>query len=295
MGESVTELRSHRRTNGRRAGDLPTVARERPRWLRRRAASLACLDGLAAVAATLSSQFLAFGFGHAELSVRGTEIPYAAGILAVVPAWLFVIATAGGYDVGPFGEPTKQTRRVISAGTHFLALMAVAYYIVHLEQLGRDFMIAIAPLATGYTLALRAAARGSTRLRRERGRATRSAIILGPSTSTRPLLEHIARHPEAGIVPVAALLPANDPTDPAEVGVPVAGTHDDLFGTLQETRADVLVVTGNLRKGELRDLSWKLEGTGIDVLVAPTVSETAAFLDVRPVAGLPLLWVDRPD
>lgn len=282
------------RTNGHGVVSRATVGtHERPRWLRRRLITLTILDGVAAIVATLTSQFFAFGFGHAELTIRGTEVPYAAAMVAVVPTWLCVLATAGCYDLGPFGEPNSQTRRIVNAGTHFLALMAVAYYIIHLEQLGRDFMIAIAPLATGFTLAGRALGRTGLRIQRGRGHAIRPAIVMGPSTSSKPLLAHLAHHPEAGVDAVAALLPADDPIDAAELDVPVTGTPDDLVATLARTGADLVLVTGNLKPGELRDLTWELEGRGVDVLVAPTVTQMAAFFEVRPVAGLPLLYVDK--
>jgi hypothetical protein len=45
---------------------------------------------------------------------------------------------------------------------------------------------------------------------------------------------------------------------------------------------------------DLRRLTWRLEGTGVAVMVAPTFAGLAGpRLDVRPVAGLPLLYVDN--
>ena len=46
---------------------------------------------------------------------------------------------------------------------------------------------------------------------------------------------------------------------------------------------------------ELRELSWQLEGTGVDLLVAPAITDVAGpRIHIRPVAGLPLLHVDEP-
>src|SRR5581483_9109445 len=46
----------------------------------------------------------------------------------------------------------------------------------------------------------------------------------------------------------------------------------------------------------LRRLSWDLEGSGIDLLVAPALTDVAGpRINIRPVAGLPLLHVDEPD
>ena len=45
----------------------------------------------------------------------------------------------------------------------------------------------------------------------------------------------------------------------------------------------------------LRQLSWQLEGTGIELLVAPGLIEVAGpRLHIRPFEGLPLLAVEQP-
>ena len=45
----------------------------------------------------------------------------------------------------------------------------------------------------------------------------------------------------------------------------------------------------------LRQLSWQLEGTGIELLVAPGLIEVAGpRLHIRPFEGLPLLSVEQP-
>jgi exopolysaccharide biosynthesis polyprenyl glycosylphosphotransferase len=46
---------------------------------------------------------------------------------------------------------------------------------------------------------------------------------------------------------------------------------------------------------DLRQLSWQLEGTGIELLVAPGLIEVAGpRLHIRPFEGLPLLAVEQP-
>jgi exopolysaccharide biosynthesis polyprenyl glycosylphosphotransferase len=45
----------------------------------------------------------------------------------------------------------------------------------------------------------------------------------------------------------------------------------------------------------MRELSWDLEGLNVDMLVAPGVADVAGpRMMVRPVAGLPLLHIDKP-
>lgn len=297
LGVPIVELIEQRSSNGDEPSasgqELASSGREVPDWLRNHLKLLIVIDVVAASSATVLSQLMAFGLQHAELEVRGVRIPYLTAIVGVVPLWLTVLATSGCYDLGPFGLPARELRRVINAAVHFLAVMAVAYYIVHLEQLGRDFMVAIVPLATALTLAGRAVARWQLQVRRNHGSALRRAAILGTRSNVARLLEHLEKHPSAGIEPVAALVPDGDGHFRLNgFEVPVLGRPDEVLRVLTHTGADVLFITSNLPSGELRALTWALQGNGVEVLVAPTVTQLARPLEVRPVAGLPLLFVD---
>ncbi len=279
-----------------RAGPAPPPP-SGPGWLRRHLQLLVLLDATAVAIATLSAKMLSFGPGPDHLTVRGMEIPYNALAALTVPTWLVVLGMSRSYDIGPFGTGHREMRRVVSAAAHFLALIAVAYYVVHLERLGRGFLIVIVPLAAGLTLLGRFAARGWLQVQRSRGQAMRRAVVLGPRRQARLLADHLLAHPGAGVVPVAALVPGESVALPAgDRRLPVAGTPDDVLGALGDAGADLLLITGSLAPGELRKLTWQLEGSGVDVLVAPTVGRiTRPQLDVRPVAGLPLLYVDRAE
>ena len=47
--------------------------------------------------------------------------------------------------------------------------------------------------------------------------------------------------------------------------------------------------------GELRRLAWQLEGSGVDLVVAPQLTDIAGpRVHIRPVEGLPLLYVEEP-
>lgn len=281
----------------RAAASVPLTPPAGPAWLRRHVWLVVMLDAVAMAAATFLAKVLSFGTGPDVLHVRGFQIPYNALALGTVPAWLLVLGMSSTYDVGPFGTAYGEMRRVVSAAAHFLAVIAVAYYIVHLDRLGRGFLIVIIPLATAFTLMGRFGARGWLRFQRSRGASMRRAIVMGPRRQVRLLAAHLLAHTGSGVVPVAALVPGESVALPVgDHELPVVGTPDDVLGALGEVRADVLLITASMAPGELRKLTWQLEGSGIDVLVAPTVGRlTWPQLDVRPVAGLPLLYVDRAD
>jgi exopolysaccharide biosynthesis polyprenyl glycosylphosphotransferase len=65
----------------------------------------------------------------------------------------------------------------------------------------------------------------------------------------------------------------------------------------RRSRSDTIAVCGSAsaEPGELRRLAWQLEGTGIDLVVAPQLTDIAGpRVHIRPIEGLPLLYVEEP-
>ena len=52
-------------------------------------------------------------------------------------------ALADAYDVGPFGTTNGLWTRVVRAGAQLLAVVAVAYYVLHLALVGRGVLAAV--------------------------------------------------------------------------------------------------------------------------------------------------------
>ncbi|GAB91348.1 sugar transferase, partial [Gordonia rhizosphera] len=79
--------------------------------------------------------------------------------------------------------------------------------------------------------------------------------------------------------------------------VPVLGTFDDVIQAVQKSDATTVAVTSAEALGHaaMQNLSWDLEGMDVDMLIAPGVNDVAGpRMMVRPVAGLPLLHIDKP-
>jgi hypothetical protein len=311
----------------------PVVRVERPHWLAIYTAVLVVFDGAAMAAATLTAKISSLGVEPAELHVRSFTVPYVALTLATVPTWLVILALAGAYDLGPFGVTAGVWTRVVRAGAQLLAVVAVAYYIVHLATLGRGILAGMIPLAVALTLAGRAVAGAGLAQLRRRGHARRTALVLGSRRGVDSFLHQLDGHPAAGVSVVDVSVVGDD--DRAPPGPDTAGDtangggaspdnadqtevrHDLLAASgaggdngtpegarqpqllavsdaLARTRAETLIVTGGLAPGQLRDIAWTLEGTGVQLLVTPTPAELEGLRsEIRPVAGLPLLYLDR--
>ena len=265
-------------------------------WRRRHIALLVALDAVAVGMATALAKVWSFGLESADLHIRSITIPYIALALAIVPTWLAVLGLSGAYDVGPFGSVSGEYGRVVRGGANFLAVVAVAYFVLHLEKLARGFLVVMIPLAVLFTLGLRAAARAWADRGRARGQVVRRAVVVGSRRSVADIVRHLGQHPGSGLVPVGACVPGPvEPTLVAGGRVPVLGGTgtDAVIGALERSGADAVVLTGGLALGRVRTLAWQLEGRGVDLFVLPSLAEGAARLDVRPVAGLPLVFVDQ--
>jgi len=78
----------------------------------------------------------------------------------------------------------------------------------------------------------------------------------------------------------------------------VVGTLTSVAQAVAHTGADTVAVTASrgVTSGVLKRLGWELEGAGVDLVVAPALTDVAGpRIHVRPVSGLSLLYVEQPE
>jgi hypothetical protein len=177
-------------------GDLHV---DRPAWLAAYTAVLVGLDGAAMGTATFGAKVSWLGLHPDTLYVRHFAIPYWALVLATVPTWIAILALAGAYDLGPLGHSRSTWAHVVRAGAQLLALVAVAYYVMHLALLGRGVLAALVPLAVALTLVGRALADATLAGLRRHGRAQRTAFVLGSRRGVEGFVTHLDTRPAAGV------------------------------------------------------------------------------------------------
>ena len=57
-----------------------------------------------------------------------------------------------------------------------------------------------------------------------------------------------------------------------------------------------MTASRGVTSGVLKRLGWELEGAGVDLVVAPALTDVAGpRVHVRPVSGLSLLYVEQPE
>ena len=217
-------------------------------------------------------------------------------VAVLVVAWPLALGAAGAYDERVFGTGSEEYRHVGRAGFALLALAGFASYAFDLD-LSRAFVVVAVPSLTLVTLVGRYAARGRLRRLRIRGRCTKRVVVVGRGGAVLELADQLRHQRGAGLDVVGYCVAAADrPRVEGLADVPVGGL-EDVVALAEQLEADTVAVTSASETAAhyLRRLSWQLEGTGMELLVAPGLIEVAGpRLHIRPFEGLPLLSVEQP-
>ena len=217
--------------------------------------------------------------------------------LGVPLGWLVLLATAGAYDRRALGLGTEELKRVLRAT---IAMAATVSFLAFgfKKDLSRMTVVVVILAALVYTLTGRFVARYFLhRLRRVGQRASQSMLLVGKLSDAMAVYDVATRNPAAGLRPIAIHLPDYPRRgDNTAAPIPVYAGWD-LVPLVRQIGADAIAVCGpaSLESYELRKLAWQLEGSGLDLVVVPQVTDvTGPRIRVRPVEGLPLLNVEEP-
>ena len=254
-------------------------------------ARLAATD-LVAVAGALVVAYLA-RFGAAAVTTSNTRYAVMASVIGT--AWMLGLVLQRSYEPRVLGLGGEEYRRVVRATFWVFGITAVVSYVGKTE-LARGYVALAFPIGLALLLLGRFAVRSWLKAQRRRGRLCHRVVAVGDRHSVGGFIEQLQQEPAAGFVVVGVCLPSAQERWRGAV-VPVLGSHDDVAAAVARTGADVVAVTASesITPARLRRIAWSLEGSAVDLVVAPAVTDVAGpRITVRPVAGLPLLYVDEP-
>ncbi len=274
-----------------RSGWLRT--RRVSRWHRPYTLVLVLLDFLAVLAADLTAatqiQYATAGFNH-RLGLFHTII-----YLFLPLAWIIVLWANGAYDRRYLGIGTDEFKRVIRASLIMAALVSFLAFAYQLKLSRLSVATALLGAAI-FISVLRYAARKVLHLARRKGRASHRVLLVGTLGDALGVYAAVSRNPSAGMIPVGILVNEGYPASRASTAPIPVHAGRDVVSLVNEVHADTVAVCGSPGSdGGLRRLAWQLEGTGIDLVVAPQLTDIAGpRVHIRPVEGLPLLYVEEP-
>jgi exopolysaccharide biosynthesis polyprenyl glycosylphosphotransferase len=220
--------------------------------------------------------------------------------VAVLPAlWLPAMLVARTYEKRFLWIGVEEYRRVLDAAVALLAGVGFLSWALDL-QLARGFIVLALPCATLLTLIQRFTHRHWLYAQRRHGRYQQTTLLVGHQRAVADLDEQLQRAADKGYRVIGCCLPSDQHSSAADAfhGLPVLGGVDEVAAVVARFEVDTVAVlpSQELDGSALRTLGWQLENTSAELLVAPAITAVVGpRVHIRPVAGLPLLHMERPE
>ena len=269
--------------------------RARRAWRTTYVRSVFAVDVVSALMAAIVAQYFEVGVGSGSFATAGSPM----WTVVILPfLWVGAMLAARAYEERFLWIGAEEFRRVFFAAALLLATFGTLSWAFRLE-VARGFVIVAVPLATALTLTHRLAHRELLHRRRAKGAFLQTAIIVGHGNGVVALHEQFVRQPKHGYRVIGCCVP----TQRADSGItwdglPILGSLDEVVDVVRRYEVDTVAVlpSPEFEGAALRRLGWDLEQTEAELLLAPAVTEVAGpRVRIRPVAGLPLMHVERPE
>jgi len=280
-----------------RQGEEPPPAVNRARrWQRNYGLIIAVVDTAMLALAALIGYVTKYGIA-ANRSAPDTR--YLTLALFGVGGWLICLLLSRAYEDRFLGVGPQEIQRVFNASVRFAAAAALLAYGLRVHVL-RGFIINSLVAGTVLLAIGRYAGHVVIRRLRRRGKLCSRALVLGDRDHVAHLVRQTHRERDAGLTVVGACTPlGNRDRMVPGVNVPIVGSLTSVVKAVKEVDADTVAVTASpgITPDTLRRLAWQLEGTGVDLLVSPGLTDVAGpRINIRPVGSrLPLLHVEEPE
>jgi exopolysaccharide biosynthesis polyprenyl glycosylphosphotransferase len=285
-------------TNGVTRSAWARASRRASRWHRPYTVVLLLADvGAAALASYLA--ITNFEQARSGLTQADNDVVwfYTVAYLLLPLGWLITLWANGAYDRRYLGLGTDEFKRVVRAGTMMVAGVSFLAFTTKTDLSRLSVATALFGAVVGILFARYAARQVLHLVRRRAGHAGHRMVLVGTLPETLEVYTVVTRNPDAGLVPVAiSITDGYAAARGMQTPVPVYAGRD-VLSLVRQMGADTIAVCGSAsaEPGELRRLAWQLEGTGIDLVVAPQLTDIAGpRVHIRPIEGLPLLHVEEP-
>ena len=259
-------------------------------------------DTLVVIAAVAIAQYVRFGASDVLASYEAAHnLSYTIISAALIAMWIGALVVFRTRSVRVIGGGAEEYRRIFVATVRLFGLIAIVSLLFRLD-LARLYLAIAFPVGLGALLFSRWCWRQVIARKRSRGEFQTSVLVVGGARAVRNLAESFARGTADGYRVVGVCMPGHsgEHGDMITVNgreIPVLGSDRDVVASLEFCHADTVAVTATEQIGHegMRDLAWALEPRHVDLVVAPGMMDVSGpRLSMRPVAGLPLIHVEKP-
>jgi exopolysaccharide biosynthesis polyprenyl glycosylphosphotransferase len=223
------------------------------------------------------------------------EVPVAAGA-----GWLVAATLYRNYSDDVLESRRDQFIRIARTFAVTVGILAVAAWVLSWRVAPAALLFQLSLTSTLATIGRYLLARAMRR-RRIKCRASKRVLVAAPSRVGATLVRAIGAAPQSGLHVVGVCLPGNESDQPSDaldtLNVRVVGELTDILDAVAGLDAEMVIVSSGaeMPPERLRWLAWQLEGSGVELVVAPGVIEASdQRLSVRTVAGVPLVGLAQP-
>jgi exopolysaccharide biosynthesis polyprenyl glycosylphosphotransferase len=272
---------------------------EHSNWEQRYTNYLRITDTIVVCVAVLLAQYLRFGSTPAvDNLVSHYETVYS-GVLAVI--WLVALAGLRTRSPKHIGAGIEEYRRVIAASFWTFGAVAIAELLMKLE-VSRGYLAVALPVGVIALVLSRWQWRGHVMRQRRAGNYQTAVLAIGDREAVANLADELTSSSAYGYRVVGIAIPGYGAPCGESLtingrAVPVIGGEGHVLEAIRSRGADKVAIAGTDHFGVkgIRRLIWELEPMGVELVVSPGVMDVArSRLAMRPIAGLPLLYIDKP-
>jgi exopolysaccharide biosynthesis polyprenyl glycosylphosphotransferase len=214
--------------------------------------------------------------------------------VTVGASWLTALAGFGTYQLRHLRAGTAEYKRVLMASFIVAGATAIVSYLIKAE-FPRGLYVLSFSLGTIGLVAARFVRRKSMAAIHRQGALMTPIVVAGDSGHVDEIAKVLRRETWLGYRVVGAITRYRGETTPS--GLPILGRVADTVDVIKNHDiATVIFAEGSFQSpADFRRMAWELEEHEIHMIVVPALTDISAQrLDVRPVAGLPLVDVARP-
>ena len=277
----------------------PASVMGRSRWERRYARNVRFTDTVVVIGAVFLAQYVRFGSTPAADGL--TSQYQTACSVALVAIWLSALAGIRARSPKYLGVGIEEYRRVVAASFWTFGAVAICQLLMKLE-LSRGYLAVALPVGVVGLVLTRWKWRTHVACQRAKGAYQTAVLAIGDRGGVTELANELTDDPDSGFRVVGIAIPGYGP--PADEyltinhqQIPIVGGECHVSQAIRSCGADTVAIAGTEHFGVkgIRRLIWELEPMDVELMVSPGVMDVArSRLAMRPIAGLPLLCIDKP-
>ncbi|MFD6855990.1 sugar transferase [Rhodococcus sp. NPDC060090] len=304
---AVGEKRKSASEGGVTSANSITAARSsgstasRQTWQSAYARQLFWTDAVVVLLSVFLAHVVRFGHDNWLTMEPVSALNYTLISVGLAAAWMVNLRIFRTRSRRVIGAGYDEYQRVVSGTLRLFGFIAIVALVFRLE-LARGYLAIALPVGLLGLLLSRWVWRKVVARKRNRGEYTTSVLVVGGARAVRHLSSTFERKFTDGYRVVGVCVPAYSGSVGEEIDVdgrpvPIFGDEHSIVEALGASGADTVAVaaTETLGPEGIKDLVWKLEPHNADLVVATGVVDVASpRIEMRPVAGLPLIHVEKP-